>query len=161
MAVRPAIWDDLATIVDIYNHAITETVATFDTVPVTLAEREAWFEGFDIDNPLRVSEIDGIVGGFAYYLPYRAKPAYDLTRETTVYVSPRCRGRGVASELYAALIEHARRHGVHTLIAVIAGDNPASVALHRKFGFAQIGHLREVGHKFGAWVDTRYFQLLL
>ncbi len=161
MKTRPACAADLAEVVAIYNEAIEHTVATFDTRAFTVDERRAWFEQFGEQWPLLVVESDDVIAGYAYYIPYRAKPAYAATVELTVYVAHRWHGHGVASRLYEALIEHARGRGLHALLAVIAGDNPASEALHRKFGFEPVGHLREVGHKFGRWIDTRYFQRIL
>ena len=78
-----------------------------------------------------------------------------------VYVDPSCQGRGVGTALYARAIEEARGRGLHALIAVIALPSPASVALHERFGFAEVGRLRDVGRKFDRWVDTALFELLL
>lgn len=104
---------------------------------------------------------DANILGFAYYLPYRAKPGYDATRETTVYVRAGIERRGVGSALYRELIRRAEAGGVHVLIAVLGGRNRASEALHRKFGFEQVGHCREVGRKFDQWVDTYTWQRIL
>jgi L-amino acid N-acyltransferase len=101
------------------------------------------------------------VCGFAYYLPYRSRPAYATTKESTIYVAPGQQRSGVASALYTQLFARARERGVHAMIAVLGDDNPASVALHRKFGFRFVGRLEQVGSKFGRWVDTQYFELLL
>ena len=162
MLVRDATRADLAAIVDIYNHAIATTVATFDLEPFTVEERVAWFAQFGAEHPLLVcQDQDRAVIGFAYYLPYRSKAAYDATKETTIYTHHDARRRGVADRLYAELIERARRTGVHALIAVLGGENPESRALHLKHGFVPVGHLRDVGRKFGAWVDTYYFEKLL
>jgi phosphinothricin acetyltransferase len=161
MRVRNATIDDLPAIVDIYNHAIETSVATFDLEPYAVAERREWFAQFGAEHPLLVCEDAGEVHGFAYYTPYRTKAAYNATKETTIYTHSAARRRGVATRLYTELIARARASGVHALIAVLGGENPESAALHRKMGFVQIGHLREVGRKFGAWVDTYYFQLML
>ena len=161
MRVRRGTTDDLAAIAAIYNHAIEHTVATFDTGSVTVAERRVWFAQFDDIHPLFVCESDEAVVGYAYYLGFRQKPAYARTKECTVYVAPDKHQRGVGSALYQVLIAHARAAGVHALIGVLGGDNPGSVALHRRFGFEERGHLREVGHKLGQFVDTHYFELVL
>ena len=163
--VRRAREEDLAPITAIYNHYVQHTVATFDLVPFRVEDRRAWFEQFDGNDseghPLLVAEIDGRVVGYAYYLPYRPKAAYAHTKETTIYVDPQARGRGVGSALYSELIALARRAKIHTLIGVLGGENPESAALHRKFGFELVGTCREVGFKFGAWVDTFTYQLIL
>jgi phosphinothricin acetyltransferase len=161
LSVRDALPADLPELVAIYNHAVVHTVATFDVEPFTVEQRQGWFAQFGAEHPLLVCETDSRIVGYACYLPYRAKPAYGRTKETTVYVAPGWQARGVGSALYEALCERARARGVHALLAVLAGDNPGSEALHRKFGFVAIGHLREVGHKFGAWVDTRYWEKIL
>ena len=160
MRVRRATAEDLPRIVAIYNHAIEHTTATFDTEPFTVEARRTWFARFDDDNPLFVAEENDLLG-FAYYAPYRPKPGYAHTKETTVYVDPKAVARGIGHALYEALIAHAREHNVHVLMAVLAGDNPASVALHQKHGFTEVGRLREVGHKHGSWIDTTYWHLLL
>ncbi len=161
MLVRDATRADLPAIVDIYNHAIATTVATFDLKPFTVEQRAAWFAQFGGQHPLLVCEHEAAIAGFAYYLPYRDKAAYDATKETTIYTHHDARRRGVADRLYGELIERARRAGVHALIAVLGGDNPESRALHLKHGFVPVGHLHAVGRKFGAWVDTYYFEKLL
>jgi L-amino acid N-acyltransferase len=152
---------DLPAIVAIYNHAVETTVATFDLAPFTVEQRGEWFGRFGSEHPLLVCEHDGEVLGFAYYSPFRAMAAYGGTKEISVYTHLAHRRRGVADRLYVELIERARRGGVHALIAVLGGDNPESSALHRKHGFVPVGHLRQVGRKFGAWVDTHYFEKLL
>jgi len=161
MLVRDAVPVDLPAITDIFNHAIETSVANFDLAPYTVDQRRDWFAQFGREHPLLVCEEAGAVLGFAYYTAYRTKAAYDATKETTIYVHHAARQRGVATRLYTELIARARASGLHVLIAVLGGENPESVALHRKLGFVQIGHLHEVGRKFGAWVDTYYYQLTL
>lgn len=158
--VRAASEADLPDIVAIYNHAIEHTTATFDTVPYTVDARRPWLAQFGDAHPLLVA-VTGRVLGFAYYLPYRERPAYARTKEVTVYVAEDAAGRGVGSALYDALIRHARDHEVHALIAVLAGHNPASVALHQKHGFQRIGRLPEVGHKHGRYIDTELWHRLV
>jgi L-amino acid N-acyltransferase YncA len=162
MHVRAATAADLPAIVEIFNRAIETSVAIFELSPYRLEERAAWFTQFGDDHPLLVhDEGDGDVDGFAYYLPFRAKAAYARTKEITVYTRERARRRGVASRLYEALIGLARTNGVHVLVAVLGGKNPASEALHQKHGFALVGQLHEVGFKLGSWIDTYYYEKLL
>ena len=158
---RRATPDDLAAIVRTYNHAVETSTATFDLEPVTVEEQRSWMDRFDDEHPMLVCELDGSIVGYAYYVPYRSKPGYARTKELTVYVAPEARRRGVARILYEALIEHARSRGVHVLVAVLGGENPASRALHEKLGFEPVGTLREVGHKFGGYLDTHFFQKIL
>jgi len=162
MLIRPATRADLDGIVAIYNDAVASSDATFDVEPVEVAARVPWLVQFGDEHPLLVAQGEaGAVLGFAYYLPYRIKPAYAASKETTVYVSRDARRRGVASALYGALIAHARAQRVHVLIAVLGGDNPESRALHAKLGFTFTGRLPQVGFKFGRWVDTEFFAKVL
>lgn len=165
MKVREAVSSDLPALVKIYNHAVENTVATFDLTPFTVEQRAPWFAQFGREHPLLVCEDAGEAGnavvGYAYYLPYRSKPAYARTKETTIYVDPAHHGRGVGSLLYEELVRRAAAAGVHVLLGVLGGKNVASEALHKKFGFELVGHEREVGHKFGGWVDSYTFQKIL
>ncbi len=162
MKIRDAAPNDLPVIVEIYNHAIVNSVATFDLDPFTVEQRKKWFKQFGKEHPFLVCEgDDGKVWGFAYYLPYRAKPGYRTTKETTIYVAPNHHRHGVGSALYEELIARARVAGVHALIAVLGGKNVPSEALHRKFGYELIGHYPEIGKKFDRWVDTYTFYKLL
>ena len=161
LSVRDATRADLPRITAIYNHAIEQTVATFDLTPLDEPQRERWFAQFDAHHPLLVAESESHVLGFAYFLPYRARSGYARTKEMTVYVDFDARRQGIARALYAALIDRARSNDVHVLMAVLGGENAASVALHRSLGFVEVGHYREVGYKFGEWVDTHTFQLIL
>jgi phosphinothricin acetyltransferase len=161
MDVRRATRTDLGALVDIYNHYVLTTVATFDVDPCTVDDRQAWFDQFDDAHPLLVATVDAEVVGYAYYLPFRRKPAYGRAKECTVYVAHGWHGRGVGTGLYTVLIERAAQRGVHALLGVLGGDNPASVRLHERFGFVCVGHLRQVGFKFGGFVDTHYYEKIL
>lgn len=161
MMIRPATLDDLPAIVRIYNHAIETSVATFDLEPYTVEQRREWFAQFGAEHPLLVADDGGETIGFAYYLPYRSKPGYATTKETTVYVDSGHHRAGVGSALYGRLIEIARERGVHALVAVLGGQNHASEALHRKFGFEMEGRFPELGRKFGRWVDIYNFVKIL
>jgi L-amino acid N-acyltransferase YncA len=159
--IREATESDLPALVRIYNWAVENTVATFDLEPLTIEQRRGWFAQFGAEYPLLVCEDAGRAVGYAYYLPYRHKPAYNATKETTIYIDPEYHKRGVGGLLYEELIERARKAKVHVLIAVLGGENPGSEALHKKFGFELVGHEREVGFKFGRWVDSYTFEKIL
>lgn len=164
--VRHATAEDLPEIDRIYEREILGGTATFDLEPWPPGARAEWFGKFaDGRHPLLVCEAPPGAGsriaGFAYYLPYRAKAGYDATKETTIYVDPAFHRRGVATRLYSALIELARRRGVHVLVAVLGAGNDASEALHRKMGFREVGRYPEVGRKFGRWVDAISFVRVL
>ena len=99
--------------------------------------------------------------GFAYSGWFRPRPAYGGTRETSIYLHRDARGQGLGRRLYADLIDRLRGDGIHLAVAVVAQPNPASVALHEALGFHLVGTLTEIGEKFGRYVDTRWYQLLL
>ena len=96
----------------------------------------------------------------AYAVTYRARPAYDATRETSVYLAPSARGRGLGRALYDELLRRVDADGIHVCLAVIAQPNAASEALHAAVGFRHVGTLHEVGRKFDRWVDTAVWQRL-
>ncbi len=157
--VRPAGPGDLAGMTRIYNEAVAHSVATFDVEPRPddhYAERLASTRPGD--HVLVAEGADGEVLGYAFSGTYRPRAAYDGTREVSVYLDAGARGQGLGRALYAALLARVDADGVHTCVAVIALPNPASEALHRSLGFAPVGTLREVGHKFGRWVDTAWWQ---
>ncbi len=155
-AIRDADAADLAAVGAIYEHAALHGIATFDA---TGRAPEFWAD--KLGGPLLVAEVAGSVGGFAYGSTYRPRPAYDHTREVSVYLAEEARGQGVGGALYAALLDRLRADGVHTALAVIALPNEASVRLHESFGFVHRGTIREVGWKFGRWIDTGFWQLEL
>jgi 2-haloacid dehalogenase len=158
--VRPATVADLAALTDIYNHYIANTAATFDTVPMTPTERRSWFDHFARRGPYRLlvaTRGDRLVG-YATSSQFRPKPAYGQSIEVTVYLDPDEAGRGIGSLLYQQLFAELRTEGLHRAYAVIAEPNPASVALHRRFGFHDVGTLREVGRKHGQWWDVLWME---
>lgn len=159
--VRPATMADLRSIDDIYNEAILTSTATWDEEPWSPEQRRRWFHDRTSDNPALVAEVEGRCAGFAYMSYYRPRSGYRFTREDTIYLHQDFRGQGVGSLLLGALIDEARRLGIHCLIAVIAGDNQPSIRLHRKLGFEVAGIKRECGFKFGAWQDLTEMTLLL
>lgn len=154
--IRPARTDDLAALTDIYNHFVTETAATFDIEPKTVEQRRSWFEQFSADGPYRllVATRDEAVVGYASSSRFRPKPAYDRSVEVTTYLHPDEGGRGIASMLYQQLFADLRGLDLHRAYAAVAQPNPASVALHRRFGFHDVGVMREVGRKHGRWWDV-------
>ena len=160
--LRAAVADDLQGILDIYNHAIEHTTAIFEYRPHTLDKRREWFKAKGAAGlPVVVAIEDDRVIGFASYGPFRAWPAYKYTVEHSVYVDVNCRGRGVGRALVNEMIAEARRRDMHAVIAGITTDNLPSLHLHRTLGFVEVAHFREVGYKFGHWLDLTFLQLLL
>ncbi len=155
--IRDATNEDLEAINAIYNDEVLHGTSTWDEEAWTLEERESWFEKLgDPTTPILVAEVDGEVRGFAYLSWYRTKAAYRYTREDTIYLHRDCRGKGLGQPLLAALIQRARAARVHLMVAVITGDNEASIRLHESLGFERAGCLRESGYKFGEWLDVVY-----
>ena len=159
--IRPAERDDLPAINAIYNEEIRTGVATWDYEPWTIEARERWFSEHDPLEPVLVAEVDGEIAGFAYLSWYRPKAGYRYTRENTVYIDAAYHRRGLGARLLEALIEQARARRIRALIAQIETSNEASIALHERYGFVRLGVERQVGYKFGRWLDAQPMQLLL
>lgn len=162
LTIRRAVEDDLSGIAAIYNHEIANSTATFDLEPPTHDYWQQRLAGRDQGDQFLVA-VDGRqnVVGYSYSWAYRPRPAYRLTRETSIYVDPGMRGHGIGRRLYPALLEAIARNGVHTAVALVALPNPRSVALHKACGFVHVGSMREVGYKFDRWVDVEWYQKLL
>jgi L-amino acid N-acyltransferase YncA len=160
--IRNATTADAASIADIYNHYVTNTVVTFEEEPVSPAEMAGRIEEVTSASlPWLVAERGGRVLGYAYASQWKGRAAYRFTKEITVYVGQRALGQGLGSRLYTALFPILADRGIHTVLGGIALPNPASVALHEKFGLAKVAHLEEVGFKFGQWIDVGYWQRTL
>ena len=161
MDIRPARPDDAEALRQIYNREVSSSTVTFDLVPRSLEDQLTWQQARSGAHAVIVAEIDGEVVGFASLSPYRDRPAYNSTVEDSVYVRSDQRGRRVGHTLLSALVATAAQHGFHTVIARIVGDHEASIALHASLGFTEVGTEREVGRKFGRWLDVVLMQRLL
>lgn len=161
MEVRPARAEDAEAIRQIYNREVTGSTVTFDLVPRSLAEQEAWLAARSGAHAVLVADDGGEVVGFAALSPYRDRPAYATTVEDSVYVRHDRHGQGVGRLLLEALIDLAHQHGFHAIMARIVGGHEASIALHRALGFERVGVEREVGRKMGRWLDVVLMQRLL
>jgi L-amino acid N-acyltransferase YncA len=159
--LRAAVESDVAEIARIYNHAIEHTTATFDTEPKTLDDRLAWFRERTDDYPVIVATVGGKVAGWAEIKPVGTRKAYRYTVENAIYVDTEYQGKGIGSALLARLIEIAEEKGFHVILALIVSGNESSVGLHVKHGFEHVGTEREVGWKFGKWLDVLIFERLL
>jgi phosphinothricin acetyltransferase len=146
----------------IYNPAVTDTTVTFDLVPRSLEEQHAWIRAHSGAHPALVAVDAGHrVVGFASLSPYRSRPAYATTVEDSVYVEEAARGQGVGRLLLGDLVGLAVSHGFHAVMARIVDGHQASIALHRGCGFELVGVEREIGRKFGRWLDVALMQRLL
>ncbi len=159
--IRPVRTDDAARICAIYNYYVRETCVSFEEEPVSVAEMEQRIRTVVAAYPWLVYERDGLVRGFTFAGPWKARSAYRYTAESTVYVDQDARGQGIGGALYANLILGLQERDLHVLIGVIALPNEASVALHHRAGFRQVARFSEVGFKFGRWLDVGYWELPL
>jgi phosphinothricin acetyltransferase len=158
--VRGAESGDLPALTDLYNHYVRTSPATFDLEPASLDSRRQWMNRYAGSGPHRllVAIDEGELAGYATSGKFREKPGYLTSVETTVYVHPERHARGIGSRLYAALFSALANEDVHRAYAVIVLPNPASIALHEKFGFQPVGLFREAGRKFGRYWDARWFE---
>jgi L-amino acid N-acyltransferase len=161
MEVRRATRSDAEAVRAIYNAEVTGSTVTFDLVARTQAEQLAWIEEHQGPHPAVVAVEDTTVTGFGSLSPFRERPGYATTVEDSVYVADEWRGQGVGAMVLAELVGLAVNHGFHTVLARISGDNEASIALHRGQGFELVGVEREVGRKFGRWIDVTVMQRML
>lgn len=159
--VRTATESDLAAINDVYNHYVLHSTCTYQEEPETLESRRQWFSRHDDKHPVIVAEAGGQVVGWGSLSAYHARSAFRHTVEDSVYVHHQHHRHGIGSLLLEGLIARARSLGHCAVIAGIDGEQMASVALHGKFHFEKAGRLKQVGFKFGRWLDVIYMELIL
>ncbi len=153
---------DLPAINDIYNHYVLHCTCTYQTEPETLASRAAWFNEHSPEKyPVIVAEIDHRVVGWGSLSKFRPRAAYAPTAEPSVYVHHDFLGQGLGRVLLVDLIARARAAGFHSLVGGASADRAASLALQENLGFVRVAHFKEVGCKFGQWLDVVYMQLML
>lgn len=157
-AIRSASVADAFALAAIYNEYVHTSIATFEESPVTAEAMARRIETGNAKWPWLVAEQDGAAVGYACANSWKPRSAYRYTVESSVYLDATCQRRGLGTALYAVLIRMLEERGTHCVIAGIALPNPASVALHEKFGFMKAAHFRENGFKFGRWIDVAYWQ---
>jgi L-amino acid N-acyltransferase YncA len=161
MSIRPCTPADVAAICNIYNYYIANTVITFEESPVSIVEMQNRIGITTQLFPWLVYEDKGNILGYAYASKWKDRSAYKYTAEVTVYLHHQHCGHGIGSALYKALFEQLARKNIHALLACISIPNAASEKIHNHFGFRQVAHFREVGFKFGRWLDVGYWQKTL
>ena len=156
--IRAAAQADLPRLTEIYNHYVVNTPITFDIEPYTVERRAAWFEQFGTSGryQLLVAEADSVVIGYAGTTRFRVKAAYDPTVETTIYCAPEAAGKGIGTQLYSALFAALASEDIRRIVAGYTMPNPASAALHKRFGFNLVGVFPENGRKFGRYWDVAW-----
>jgi len=152
--IRKASLKDLKGITEIYNHAILNTVATFDTEIKTVKEQKRWFEEHGPKNPILVAEIDKEIVGFASLSKYSTRCAYSDTAEISLYVKEKYQGKNIGKQLMKEIIDAGEKAGLHAIISRIAQGNKISIHLHETVGFKHVGIYKEVGYKFGKRLDV-------
>ncbi len=159
MLIRPGCEADLVRLNDIYNHYVRETHITFDVEPITIERRAEWFRHYGVvgRHRLLVAVDDGLLG-YASSSPFRPKPAYETSVEVSVYLAPDAAGRGIGTTLYSRLFEELEAEEVHRAYGGIAIPNPASIALHERFGFRCVAYYTEQGRKFGRYWDVAWYE---
>ncbi len=161
LVILPASEDHLAEITDIYNDAVLNSTASFDSVAKTLTEKRVWLGEHGENHPVVVAELCGEIAGWGGLSPYHERACYHSTVEDSVYVSKCYRRKGIGTRILEDLIDRAKDSGHHAIIARIDGKNEASINLHNNFGFQKVGILREIGYKFGMWLDVVVMELII
>ena len=160
--IREASLDDLPAILTIYNDVLATSTAIYRDEPATLDDRRSWMAARQAEgHPVLVAIDGGDVVGFAAFGGFRPWPGYRFTVEHSVHVRADRRGQGVGGALMRPLITRATALGMHVMIAGIDADNAGSIRVHERLGFTQAAHLRQVGFKFGRWLDLVLMQRLL
>jgi len=154
MRIRDATKSDVPAILGIYNDVVTNTTAIYDERPSTLEERQAWFEARSKNFPVLVGELNGEVVGFSTFGEWRSRWGYRFTVEHSVHVRADCRGKGFGRQLIEVLFPRAAAMNVHMMIAHIDSAAVASLRLHEKLGFENVGTFREVGKMRGGWLSV-------
>lgn len=160
--IRPAAPSDGEAFAAIYNHYIRTSIATFEEAEVSGDEmRTRLGKILAAGLPWLVAEEAGRVVGYAYAGLWQERSAYRFSVASTVYLAPDSGGKGLGTALYGRLFEILKSTKVHVVVGGISLPNPASVALHEKFGMKPVAHFREVGWKFDQWIDVGYWQVTL
>jgi phosphinothricin acetyltransferase len=160
LTVRPGTEADLDQLNDIYNQYVKDTHYTFDVEPMTIEARREWFTHYGPAGRYRllIALSDDAVVGFACSSRFRPKPAYETSVETTIYLAPEAVGHGAGSTLYTELFRSLASEDIHRAYAGISLPNPASIALHERFGFKRVAHFTEQGRKFGRYWDVAWYE---
>src|SRR5688572_30902450 len=158
--IRPATVNDQQAIMDIYNEAVINTAATFDTELRTMQKQMEWWEKHKKNHPVLVAEEQGKIAGWASLSPWSDRCAYDTTVEVSVYIHKDFRGRGIGSKLLEIVTLEGGKVGNHTVLSRITEGNESSIHIHEKFGYRHIGVMKEVGFKFGKFLDVNMMQYI-
>ena len=160
--IRAAKLEDAKQIAHIYNYYILNTLVTFEETEVSGEEMALRILAVnEMELPWLVALEGELVAGYAYATKWKGRAAYRFSVESTVYLDPHYQGKGLGKSLYSALFNELHKKGVHAVMGGISLPNQASIALHEKFGMEKVAHFKQVGFKFGEWVDVGYWQRVL
>lgn len=160
--IRQADENDLPAMLAIYNDIIIHTTAVWHSEPHTLQMRQEWFAlKMELGHPVYVATDQGEIAGFSTIGPFRPWHGYRFTVENSVYVATESRGKGIAKLLMPPIIYAAKVLNLHAIVAGIEAENIASIELHKKFGFVEVAHFKEVGYKFDRWLDLKFLELII
>lgn len=161
--IRHAVPADLPGLVELRNHYVLNSRATFDTELHTVDSLRPWLQGYATQGryQLLVADVSGVVAGYCCSQPYRAHPAFARTIETSIYIAPGCTNQGLGRALYESLFHALRDEGLHRAYVGIALPNPGSVALHARFGFREVGVFHEYAEKHGERVSSVWMERAL
>ncbi len=158
LSIKPATSEHIHRITEIYNEAIQNTTATFDTEIKTEENRLQWLKDHDEQHPVIVAEINNEIIGFASLTRWSDRTAYDGTAEVSVYIDHNHRGKGVGKRMLEVITLEGEKAGLHNLISRITEGNLSSIHIHEQLGFEHIGVMREAGRKFGKYLDVHLMQ---
>lgn len=161
IAIREAEAKDLEQITTIYNEAVKNTTATFDTIEKTIEERKVWLKNRDENFPVLVAEKNNIIAGYIALNKWSERKAYDITAEISVYVNTNFRGQGIGKLLVQTMVARAQQTNLQSLIARITEGNEQSIYLHKLVGFEVMGVMKKAGNKFGKLLDVTFMQKML
>ena len=154
--------DDSEAIAAIYNHYVVNSTVTFEVEAITGTEIAKRIQAnLDADLPWLIAEAEGNVIGYCYATPWKARKAYQHSVEISVYLDADSHTKGIGTQLYATLFTQLKTQNVHAVMAGIALPNEASIALHEKHNMQKVAHFKQVGKKFGLWIDVAYWQVIL
>ena len=158
--LRAAAESDLEAILNIYNEAVLNTTASFDTEPRTIEKQHAWFHIHNKNHPILIAQENNTIVGWASLSPWSDRCAYETTVEVSVYVHKDFRGQGIGSMLLETVTQEGKKSNNHTVISRISQGNEVSIHIHEKLGYKHIGVMKEVGFKFGKLLDVYLMQLI-
>lgn len=161
LTIRPATEKDQFAILDIYNEAVENTTATFDTEQRSAENQMLWFKKHKNNHPVIIGEEDDIIKGWASLSPWSDRKAYDGTVEVSVYVHHDHRGKGIGKKLLEIITLEGKKVNNHTIISRISAGNEISIHIHEQIGYRHIGVMKEAGIKFGKYIDVYFMQYMI